>query len=70
MLSQANPCSRITSKPAVVTAAQVGKKKVLEAVFPDLKTAEGGIAAYKGIAFTIAGKGNVTAPVPAGYSIM
>ena len=51
-----------------MTAAQVKKKKVLEAALPDLKTVDGGVATYNGMPLKVAG-GVVTAPVPEGYQI-
>jgi aminoacyl tRNA synthase complex-interacting multifunctional protein 1 len=39
------------------TENQVGKKKILEAILPDLKTNQDGVACYRGIPFmTTAGK--------------
>lgn len=55
---------------APVSAAQVGKKKVLEAVFPDLYIGEEGVAYYKDLPFTVEGvEGHCTAPVQAGYQV-
>lgn len=51
-----------------MTAAQVKKKKILEAALPDLKTMDGGVATYNGMPLKVAG-GVVTAPVPEGYQI-
>lgn len=42
------------------TENQVGKKKILDAVFPDLKTDKTGVATYKGVALT-AGSGKCVA---------
>eukprot|EP00986_Skeletonema_menzelii_P012240 scaffold6677_cov155-Skeletonema_menzelii.AAC.9 len=51
-------CAGFDGEPATENA--VGKKKVLEAVFPDLKTDSNGVASYKGVPLT-AGSGNCVA---------
>jgi len=51
-------CEGFKGDPA--TANQIGKKKVLEAVFPDLKTDANGVATYKGVPLT-AGTGKLVA---------
>lgn len=45
------------------------KKKIFETVAPDLKTNTDRVATYKGNAFTVPGKGVVTAPSLVGVSI-
>lgn len=45
------------------------KKKIFETVAPDLKTNSERVATYKGVAFTVPGKGVVTAPSLVGVSI-
>eukprot|EP00620_Florenciella_sp_RCC1587_P016769 CAMPEP_0182558214 /NCGR_PEP_ID=MMETSP1324-20130603/1850_1 /TAXON_ID=236786 /ORGANISM="Florenciella sp., Strain RCC1587" /LENGTH=230 /DNA_ID=CAMNT_0024770381 /DNA_START=79 /DNA_END=771 /DNA_ORIENTATION=- len=51
----------IANTPA--SAAQVQKKKVLEACFPDLSVGEGGVATYQGAKFVVEGSGETcTAP--------
>jgi hypothetical protein len=48
---------------------QVVKRKMLEAVFPDLKTGESGACLWKDKSFEVSGFGACTCPVPAGYAI-
>ncbi len=51
-------CAGFEGEPATENA--VGKKKILEAVFPDLRTDSNGVASYKGVPLT-AGSGNCVA---------
>ena len=51
-------CEGFDGEPA--TENQVGKKKILDKVFPDLKTDSNGVASYKGVPLT-AGSGNCVA---------
>jgi len=51
-------CSGYDGEPA--TENQVLKKKMLDAIFPDLKTNEDGVASYKGVPLT-AGSGKCIA---------
>lgn len=51
-------CCGFEGEPA--SENQVGKKKILEKVFPDLKTDSNGVASYKGIPLT-AGSGSCVA---------
>jgi hypothetical protein len=51
-------CAGYEGEPA--TENQVGKKKILDKVFPDLKTDSNGVASYKGIPLT-AGSGSCVA---------
>jgi len=51
-------CDGFDGEPA--TENQVGKKKILDKVFPDLKTDQSGVATYKGVPLT-AGSGSCVA---------
>jgi aminoacyl tRNA synthase complex-interacting multifunctional protein 1 len=55
--------------PRVPDSVLNPKKKIFESVAPDLKTNTDRIAMYKGNAFTVPGKGVVTAPSLVGVSI-
>ena len=54
-------CAGFEGEPATENA--VGKKKILEKVFPDLMTDSNGVASYKGIPLT-AGSGSCVAEIP------
>lgn len=51
-------CDGFEGEPA--TENQIGKKKILDKVFPDLKTDNSGVASYKGVPLT-AGSGSCAA---------
>ena len=57
----------LSSEPA--SSAQVVKKKIAEACFPDLRVGPGGVCCYKDIPFQVESHGIVTASVGPGYSV-
>lgn len=67
--SQPGDLVHVEGYPRIPDPVLNPKKKVFETVAPDLKTNAEKVATYKGAAWTVEGKGVVTAPSLVGVAI-